>query len=60
MVLGSSTPDGSSVKERPVSVPDLLCTICHALKVNPRKENLTPESRPLKIVDGGKYVQEVF
>jgi len=59
-VLGSSTADGSSVKDRPVSVADLLCTFCRALKVNPRKENLTPESRPLKIVDGGKAVTELF
>lgn len=59
-VLGSSTADGSSVKDRPVSVADLFCSFCHALKINPRKENLTPESRPLKIVDGGKIVSELF
>src|SRR5262245_6325824 len=60
MVLGASTADGSSPKERPVGVADLFCTFCHALKINPRKENLTPESRPLKIVDGGKTVSELF
>jgi uncharacterized protein (DUF1501 family) len=59
-VIGSSTPDGTSVKDRAVSVADLFCTFCHALKINPRKENLTPESRPLKIVDGGKFVGELF
>jgi hypothetical protein len=39
---------------------DLFCTFCHALKINPRKENLNTEGRPLKIVDGGKAVKELF
>jgi hypothetical protein len=59
-VIGSSTADGSSAANRPVSVADLLCTFCHALKINPRKENLSSEGRPLKIVDGGKAVTELF
>ena len=60
MVLGSSTADGTSVKDRPVQVADLFCTFCKALDINPRKENLTPESRPLKIVDGGKAISELL
>jgi hypothetical protein len=59
-VIGESTPEGSSVRRRPVTVADLFCSFCHSLKVNPRVENLTPENRPLKIVDGGKTVQELF
>jgi hypothetical protein len=59
-VLGASTLDGTSVKERPVTVPDLFCTFCQALKINPRKENLSTEGRPLKIVDGGKALKELF
>jgi hypothetical protein len=59
-VLGSTTADGTTVRERPVTVPDLFCTFCHALKINPRKENLSTEGRPLKIVDGGKAVKELF
>ena len=59
-VIGASSEDGTSVKERPVTVPDLFCTFCRALKINPRKENLSSEGRPLKIVDGGKPVSELF
>ncbi len=59
-VLGASTADGTSVKERPVTVADLFCTFCHAMKINPRKENLSPEGRPLKLVDGGSPVKELF
>jgi hypothetical protein len=59
-VLGSTSSDGTTARERPVTVPDLFCTFCHALKINPRKENLSTEGRPLKIVDGGKAVKELF
>src|SRR5262245_37195922 len=59
-VLGSTTADGTTVRDRPVTVPDLFCTFCHALKINPRKENLSTEGRPLKVVDGGKAVKELF
>jgi hypothetical protein len=59
-VVGATSDDGMDVKERPVSVADLFCTFCQALKINPRKENLSTEGRPLKIVDGGKAVKELF
>ncbi len=59
-VLGASTGDGSSVKERPVTIADLFCTVCHALKIDARKENISPEGRPFKIVDGGAPVKELF
>jgi hypothetical protein len=59
-VLGASSPDGSEVKERPVSVNDLLSTFCHCLKIDPKKENMSPLGRPIKIVDGGKAVRELL
>ena len=39
-VIGLQCPDGSEVQSRPVTVADLFCTFCHALKMNPRKENM--------------------
>ncbi len=59
-VIGASTPDGASVKDRPVSVPDLLTSFCRALAIDPRKENMSPVGRPIKIVDGGAVVDELF
>lgn len=59
-VVGATNATGSAVKDRPVSVPDLFCTFCDALKISPRKENLGPLDRPIKIVDGGSVVKEVF
>lgn len=59
-VIGASTADGTSVKDRPVTVADLLCTFCDVLKINPRKENIGPLDRPIKIVDGGAVVKELL
>lgn len=59
-VIGSSTKDGTAVADRPVSVPDLFSTICHSLQIDPSKENMSPLGRPMKIVDGGEVVQELF
>ncbi len=55
-VIGSSTADGTAVKDQPVTPNDLFCSICEALEVNPEKENMSPLGRPMKIVDGGKPV----
>jgi len=59
-VIGATSADGSDVAKQPVSVADLFCTFCHALKIDPRKENIATMGRPVKIVDGGKVVKELF
>lgn len=59
-VVGATSDDGTSIKNRPVTVPDLFTTFCEALKINPRKENHGPLERPIKIVDGGEPVKELF
>jgi len=59
-VIGESTPDGTAVKDRPVGVNDLLTSFCSALKIDPKKENMSPLGRPIKIVDGGSAVKELF
>jgi uncharacterized protein (DUF1501 family) len=59
-VIGSTDQNGRGVESRPVSVQDLFCTFCHALKINPRKENLSGVGRPIKVVDGGQPVKELF
>jgi hypothetical protein len=59
-VIGSTSGDGMKVTNRPVSVPDLFCSFYQALKINSRKENMSTLGRPIKIVDGGKPVKELF
>ena len=59
-VIGATSASGTDVANRPVRVADLFCTFCHSLGINPRKENITPQGRPIRIVDGGQYVRELF
>jgi len=59
-VIGSSSADGMDVKDHPVTVPDLLASLCHSLKIDPTKEMMSPIGRPIKIVDGGKHVAALF
>jgi hypothetical protein len=59
-VLGATSEGGNDVTQRPVSVADLFCTFCHALHIDPRKENATPIGRPIRLVDGGAPVRELF
>jgi hypothetical protein len=59
-VIGSTSEGGNDITNRSVGVADLFCTICHSLGIDPRKENQTPIGRPIKIVDGGNHVRELF
>lgn len=59
-VIGESAKDGMGVAKDPVSVPDLFSSICKSLDVNGAKENMSPIGRPLKIVDGGKPIEQLF
>jgi len=55
-VYGASTADGTEIADNPVTAPDLLRTVCKALSVNADHENMSPEGRPLKVVDGGTEI----
>ncbi len=59
-VIGTTSADGADVKDRPVSVPDLFCSFYKALKINPRKENMSTLGRPIKLMDKGEAVKELF
>jgi hypothetical protein len=59
-VIGKTDAGGDSVKDRPVNVNDMLRTVCHGLDINADKENMSNIGRPIRIVDGGAPVKEVF
>jgi uncharacterized protein (DUF1501 family) len=59
-VIGRTDEGGTSVADRPVGVSDLLRTICHGLKIDANHENMSSIGRPIKIVDGGEVVKDVF
>jgi hypothetical protein len=59
-VIGATDKLGTEVVERPILVQDLFCTFCQALGINPRRENQSNVGRPIKIVEDGEAVKEVF
>ena len=59
-VVGATDAKGVEVVERPVTVADLFCTFCQALGIDPRTEYDSDVGRPLKIVEHGSEVQELF
>ncbi len=59
-VIGETDAGGLEVTKRAVEVPDLFQTFCKSLQIDPTKENMSSVGRPIKIVDGGKPVKELF
>jgi hypothetical protein len=60
-VIGDTGPDGAAIKERPVSVPEFLATVCQALGIDHQKQNLSNVGRPIRIVaPGTKAVEEAL
>jgi hypothetical protein len=49
--IGRTGSDGMQVEERPVSVPDLVATICRALGIDPMTQNVSNLGRPIRIAD---------
>lgn len=59
-VIGSTDDEGVAVKDRPVGVSDLFVTFCHVLGMDPHDEYVTDLQQPLKLVEGGELVKELF
>ena len=59
-VIGTTDAGGAAVEDRPVTVPDLLQSFCQSLGIDASYENIAPNGRPIKIVDGGSPVSELF
>jgi hypothetical protein len=58
--IGRTNEAGTEVADRPVTTEDLFCSFYHSLGIDPSKENMSPIGRPIKIVDGGQPVSELF
>jgi hypothetical protein len=60
-VIGKTGDDGTTVEERPVSVPDFLATVCQALGIDPTTQNQSNVGRPIRIADTtAKPIREVL
>jgi uncharacterized protein (DUF1501 family) len=59
--IGRTSAGGEEVTDRPVTVPDLLATICRALGIDPLKQNPSNVGRPIRIVDKAAHpIDEVL
>jgi len=59
-VIGKTDAGGETVTDRPVHVADLFRSICHGLAIDPDREHTSAIGRPIKLVEGGEVVQELF
>jgi RNA polymerase sigma factor (sigma-70 family) len=60
-VVGKTAADGIKIEERPVTVPELLATICQAVGVDPARENRSEAGRMVPLVEKGtKPVKEAL
>jgi uncharacterized protein (DUF1501 family) len=50
-VIGRTSAGGEAVEDRPVSVPELLATICQALGIDAARQNVSNTGRPISIVE---------
>jgi uncharacterized protein (DUF1501 family) len=59
-VLGKTNPLGTETQDRPVSVQDLFATVYSQLGIDASKKYMTPNVRPVKILEGGDPVKELL
>lgn len=59
-IIGATDREGAKVTERPIAPADVAYTMFDALGVDPHGELVTPDGRPIPILDGGAAVEELF
>ncbi len=58
--VGATDKDGVDIVNKPIGVMDLIATLTKSMGINLEQQYTTPLGRPIKIVNGGKPVQELF
>ncbi len=58
-VIGATNSFGEFPVERPVTPPDLASTILQLLGIDPSRELVTPDGRPMKILADGAFIHEL-
>ncbi len=59
-VIGQTDDQGAYVVDRPVSPGDVAATLYRALGVDPARHLMTPENRPVAILDEGSPITELL
>ncbi|MBX3401545.1 MAG: DUF1501 domain-containing protein [Gemmataceae bacterium] len=60
LVLGKTDKHGAFATQRPVSPADVAYTILDTLGIDPRKQLVAPDGRPIEALDSGETVKELF
>lgn len=59
-IIGATTADGGEPAERPLGPGDLLATIYRVLGIDHEQTLLDRQNRPIRLVDAGKPIAELF
>ena len=59
-VIGGTNEDGTEVVSGTVRVPDLFASLCFALGIDADEENYSRAGRPIRVVDDGTVIEELF
>lgn len=60
IVIGATDKLGAFPTRRPVSPADVAYTVYDSLGIDPRKQLVAPDGRPIEILDQGELVKELF
>jgi uncharacterized protein (DUF1501 family) len=60
IVIGATDKQGAYPTKRPVSPADVAYTVFDSLGIDPRKQLVAPDGRPIEIHDQGELVKELF
>ena len=60
LVLGATDKLGSYPTRRPVSPAEVAATLLSRMGIDPRQQIITPDGRPLEILDQGEPIRELF
>jgi hypothetical protein len=59
-VIGGTNEDGTKVLSAPVAVQDLFASLCFALGIDYQEENMSRSGRPIRVVNEGTVIEELF
>lgn len=59
-VIGASDDRAERPTDQPHGPEDLFATVSHLMGIDPEQEFLTPEGRPIKIVNDGKVIRSIL
>jgi hypothetical protein len=58
--IGGTDQDGMELIDKPISVPNLFASFTQCLGIDGGETNYTPQGRPIKLVDDGVPIKELF